>query len=103
MYHIIIHWVIKISKYIPQIVDPQPLRFSLRCQELVSKQGEHAIRFYVLFLLGFMSGLEAGSGSRLGLNRSLLEIQCFGAGLPIIIETLDAVYRQFCMVLLRIL
>lgn len=33
-------------------------------QELVSKQGEHAIRFYVLFLLGFMSGLEAGSGSR---------------------------------------
>lgn len=33
-------------------------------QELVSKQGEYAIRFYVLFLLGFMSGLEAGSGSR---------------------------------------
>lgn len=33
-------------------------------QELVSKQGERAIRFYVLFLLGFMSGLEAGSGSR---------------------------------------
>lgn len=33
-------------------------------QEQVSRQGEQSIRFYILFLLGFMSGLEAGSGSR---------------------------------------
>lgn len=35
-------------------------------QEQVSRQGEQSIRFYILFLLGFMSGLEAGSGSRPG-------------------------------------
>ncbi|CAJ1344612.1 unnamed protein product [Effrenium voratum] len=33
-------------------------------QEKVKREGEHSLRFYILFLLGFMSGLEAGSGSR---------------------------------------
>ena len=28
------------------------------------REGEQAIRFYILFLLGFISGLEGGCGSR---------------------------------------
>ncbi|CAE7321884.1 CNGA3, partial [Symbiodinium pilosum] len=33
-------------------------------QEQVRREGEQALRFYILFLLGFMSGLGAGHGSR---------------------------------------
>eukprot|EP00913_Durusdinium_trenchii_P035751 g33453.t1 len=36
----------------------------LQLQAQVMREGEQAIRFYILFLLGFMSGLEGGSGSR---------------------------------------
>ena len=81
--------------------------FSLLCQELVSKQGENSIRFYILFLLGFMSGLEAGSGSRLGTGLGMdtgawwwqgLRYSGLGwlaAPVPTIIATLDSVCR-FC-------
>jgi len=33
-------------------------------QEQVRREGEQALRFYIIFLLGFMSGLGAGHGSR---------------------------------------
>lgn len=41
-----------------------PMRFSLFISGYIARAGDSLFRFYILFLLGFMSGLAGGEGSR---------------------------------------
>ena len=56
-------------------------------EESVRRDGESVLRFYILFLLGFMSGLNAGRGSKFLTAR---RAESFIEGVRILKYLLDA-------------